>query len=524
MTKRKREAPARLFLLAVGLAVLSLLGSEAVAQEQRVTVVVEYVAGATLYIDAGAEGGISAEDTLYVYDQSDGALLGALRVMSSSRGRSVVTFASDPFPITRGEVLEISFIPVALPAEPEIPETEGRSRIASKRSARVDGRLSLSLNALQSTTAGRVVGLEPIHRTFTTPTMRLRLAATHLPGDVTFRTNLRTGARLSSDDLIQPPETFRIYQLSLEKSLRGFPLFVRLGRFHNPFERYSGYWDGLLVRVGGDEGLGVGVAAGFHPDRLNEDFNTELPKASAFLNYRYRSRLIGYRVDASVHHIQPRDGLTQSTYVGLSQRLRWDGWLLTQDLQVDRHPTTGIWRIAQLLVRTAVPVHRVLELYGRYSLRRPSLSPLDSLVSRRREQAGLGLMLRLWNGSIGGDVTATRLESAETGYTYSSFLSFPRTMLLDLGFSGSTSYWTLSSAKTLYLSGGVTRFIGRAQGRASYHRYTTKSVGTELLTQGGELGFAIPLRRRLFATLRAVVSRSENLSSNSLDAQLWMTF
>ncbi len=525
MSKRGRRKSLERFLTAISIAALGLSGSSAAAQEQRLSVVVEYVAGATLYIDAGTEEGISTQDTLYVYNPTDGTFIGSLRVLESSSGRSVLTFAGQPFPITRGDVLEISLAASAGPAPiTDVPLASEYIPAASGQPLQVGGRLSLSVNALQSTTQGRVVGLEPIDRTFTTPTMRLRLDVAHLPGDITFRTNLRTATRLSSDDLIQPPESFRIYQLSLEKSFRSFPLFIRMGRFYSPFERYSGYWDGMLLRLGGEDGLGGGVAVGFDPDRLNEEFNTQRPKYTGFLNYKAAGRDVGYRIDASFHHIRPKDDIAQSTFAGLSQRLRLGGWLLTQDLQVDRHPGTGEWTVSHLLLSTSVPLHRQVELYARYSLRRPSLSPLDTLVAGQRQQAGGGLIFRVWSGSISGDVTATRLESGETSYSYSSFLSIPRTALLGLGFSGSASYWTRSSATTLFLSGGISRYIGRAQARAFYHRYTTESVGTTLVTQGGEIAVAIPLSRRLFSTLRAVASRSDNLSSNSLDAHFTVIF
>lgn len=526
----KRQALLRLLSPTILLIASGLFVSRAAAQQQRLSVVVEYIAGANLYIDAGAEEGIGAGDTLYVYNQSDGTLLGTFRVLNTSQGRSVVTFAGRPFPITRGDALDISFVPAPLSVEAqraaaEARQAEERRRAAARAPLQIDGRLSFSISALQSTTQGRVVGLEPIDRTFTTPTGRLRLTASHLPGDLTFQTNLKTTARYSSNDLIQPSEAFRVYQLHLEKSFQELPLFVRLGRFYNPFERYSGYWDGLLIRVGADEGLGVGIAAGFHPDRLNENFSSQMPKYTAFVNYKYRDRLFGYRADASVHHIRNRSGVGENTYLGFSQRLRYGGWRVSQDLQVDRDLERGSWNITQLQVNTSVSVNRSVAVHGRYSLRQPSiLSPLDSLLPLRRDQGGFGLTLRVLNGSVGGDVTGTRVEGREFGYTYSSFLNFPRTGLWALGFSASGSYWIQGTSTTLYLSGGVTREFGRTQTRAFFSRYASETEGTKLVTQGGELAVTLPLMGRVFSTLRAAVQRSKNLSSNSLDAQLWMSF
>lgn len=86
----------------------SLPPAVALAQQERLSVIVEYVAGANLYLDAGADDGIRANDTLQVYSGTESVPLGDFVVISSSSDRAVVTFADRPFSVTRGDVLIIT--------------------------------------------------------------------------------------------------------------------------------------------------------------------------------------------------------------------------------------------------------------------------------------------------------------------------------------------------------------------------------------------------------------------------------
>ncbi|MEE9245752.1 MAG: hypothetical protein V3U63_06075, partial [Gemmatimonadota bacterium] len=234
-----------------------------------------------------------------------------------------------------------------------------------------------------------------------------------------------------------------------------------------------------------------------------------------------------YHTDVSFHQIRPSEslGLKQRTYLGWSQRLRWGGFRVSQDLQVDRSSSTGDWKITQLLVRASVPITEGLDLNTRYSLRQPSpLTPLDSLLPDRRDQATVGLAYWVAGAMLGGDVTATRLEGRDIAYTYSASFNIPRSVVLDLGISASASYWTREDARTLYLSGGISRAFGLIQARAFYHRYRTERGQDDLLTNTGEAAINFPITRRVYSSVQARIQRGENLSSKSLNAGLWMTF
>jgi hypothetical protein len=507
----------------VSLAVLCLSASTLHAQERRISVVVEYLAGANLYISAGTNENISPDDTLFVYEDSTEVYLGAFVVISSSQERSVVTFAGDPFPVTRGKVLQIEFTGAhAVVLQTAAPER--RRRDVSSRVPEVHGRFSVDMNMLQSTTQGREVGVEPIDRYFTTPSARLRLAIVHLPGDIRFRTNARFSARYSAGSVVEPTQSLRVYQATLDKSFEKVPVQVQAGRFYSPFETYSGYWDGLLVHLGSG-GFGGGVAVGFQPERSDEAPTAELPKYTVFLDYRYRGKSIAYRTDVSFHEVRPRSGFPSQMFAGWSQRLRVGRFQLSNDLQVDRDPATDTWRIAQLQVRSSIPLARGLDLNARYSRRQPSvLTPLGNLISSRREQVSGGLSFWARGASIRADVTANRFEGGDFTYTYSSSFSVARTPFMGVGLNGSGSYWKQDGASALFVTGGVSRTFGRVVSRASYQRYRSEFGSNTLLTHAVDLSLTVPFSRRVSAVIRGRTQRGENLTNNNLYVSLWTSF
>lgn len=509
-------------------AVLSLVGPAAHAQ-QGLDVVVEFIAGSNLYISAGTERGINADDTLLVYTEADGVLLGEFVVVSATRERAVVAFVSSPFPATRGKGLYVVFKHslVAPPPQPVAPTEARQPPGSSEGGMRISGRLSLDVNALQTRSEAPDIGVEPTERTFTTPTARLRAALTHLPGDLRLQVNMRASSRYSSDP-VQPDESFRVYQASLERDWKAAQF--RLGRFYNRYETYSGYWDGFLLHLGGD-GFGLGGAVGFQPDRSNELFSRDLPKYTVFLNAGHRGRSVRYATDLSFHQLMPRNGLPNHMYGGWSQRLQVGGFQLSHNLQVDRDPTTSKWVVTQLLARTAIPLGRRVNLRARYALRQPyPITLVEPLITTRRDQGSVGLWFWLGNGSLGADVTVNQVRNESRSYTYAGSFSFPNTAILGLGFSSSISYWMLADRKVLYVSGALSRTFGRVQLQASYYRYQTDELSTALdqlttiLAHTGELSLSFPLARRLYSSLQGRIQRGENQNNNNLYASLWLNF
>jgi hypothetical protein len=105
------------------LGLLAVLALPAQAQERRVNVQIEAVAGENAYLSIGTEGGVAAGDTLAAF-RGD-RLAGRLRVVSATATRSVVTFVGEPFAITRGERFEVALAAPHLVAAEPAPDTAG---------------------------------------------------------------------------------------------------------------------------------------------------------------------------------------------------------------------------------------------------------------------------------------------------------------------------------------------------------------------------------------------------------------
>jgi hypothetical protein len=644
-------------------AIPALLAGPARAQEQRLQVVVVYIAGANVYIDAGTERGISEGDTLDVFSDPAGNRLGAFQVVSSTRERAVLAFAGRPFAVTRGVTLQVvprtplraspaartthtarailhpengseiqawftisddgrrlavtgtatglrpgslytSFLyggntvargPNACTAESGglslglgrwnvdvagngtltttltgdkyVPISEigtvsvrdvslafelvacgeavtqraprtaaagqpsgGRASRSASRSTNLSGRLSVDINVLESTTQlGETQ--PPIERLYTTPSVRLRTTVNELPWGFDFTTNLRATSFMSNNEAVQPTQSLRVYQASIGKSFRSVPLQFQLGRFYNPYETFSGYWDGLVVHVG-RSGLGAGFAVGFQPNRGNEDFSTDLPKYGAFIDYQYSGGSVRYYADLSYNELRPSNGLLGHRFVGLSQRFQWNRFGLSQRLRVDRNAGTDKWELTQLEVRTTLPLGRRLTALVGYSYWRslfflgtttPEVTELAA-TAYERERGSFGLSYSMWSGTIGADVTMNRLEGDEISYTYGSHFSFPRTPLLGFGLFGSANYWERGTAKTLYLTPGITRSFGRLESRLSYSRYSFTNGPSTLITHTFDMSLTFPVTRRWYLLVQGRAQRSPTLNSNSVYSGLWLSF
>lgn len=526
MSSYTKPRPAACVVLVAGVAILSAAASSVRAQDRQVDVVVEYVAGSDIYIDAGRDRGILDGDTILVYGMEGGSPLGALRVISATAEKAVLTFAAEAFPITRGDRLRISLdrLPVPAPrAEVGGRRSTGTTTASRDYGPRLSGRLTMDMDLLRTRIRFPGSALEDEDRLFATPAVGLRTTITRLPGDLVVNTSMRLAYRHSSDTDIQPEASLRLYEANVGKTF-GEVVQVQAGRFYNPYERFSGYWDGLLVRVGGRH-LGAGFASGFEPDRSDEGFTSSLPKYTAFLDYRYRAGDFVYDADISFHQVRPRIDLADHTYFGWSQGLRVGGFRLSSDLQVDRDPSDGGWTITELFVDGSIPLGARLYLDGRYSRRRPYFIWLGELpIAERREQAGVGLTYRSLGGFVSADVTSNRWADGERSLTYSSSVVIPRSAILDLGLSASASYWKRDGTDALVLSPGLTRSFGRVDSRLGYQLYRSGNVASAFQTHAVDLTLSFPLTRRTYSSLGGSLRFGDDLLTQGLRATVWTTF
>lgn len=507
--------------LVVGL----LLAVPLAAQQPRVPAVVDYLAGANIYLAVGTDQGIVANDTLTVYATADGDPIGRFLVVSATAARAVVEFLGAPFPVTRGATLMLEPGTVrrggaaAVNAEPQRPERPSRGRGPS-----LHGRVSLEANAFESTTRWESNEPQSATRRFATPALGLRAVAADLPGGLRLKTNLRALYRYSEPDVIDPAWALQVYEASVGTASTAAPVYVEAGRFINPYASVSGVWDGAMIHVGG-RGLGAGVAAGFEPDRGDQKVSTTLPKYAAFVTYDAGDGPVRYATDVSVHHVRPRNGLPVHTYGGWSQYLRVQRLRLGSSLQVDRNPVTSTWEITRLHATASVPVVPRLELRGRLSIYQPyqrwqTADPFPF----RRDQAGGGLYFWGPRGSISADVTAARIEGGETSLTYAGAFSVLRTPIFGLDWSVSATYWDQDAFTALYGTTGIAREFGRVMARASYQLYRAGDTSFRSVSHTGDLALSLPLARGVYATLQGRVQRGDNLWTNGLFAGLWTAF
>jgi hypothetical protein len=497
------------------------------AQDIRLEVMVDQIAGTSIYLRAGTADGIAQDDTLTVFNESGDQAVGALLVISATASRSVVSFLADPFPVTRGTLLRIRI--GSSPSAAERAQEPGVDPVRTTESPpsaypQVRGRLSLQLNTLASTTSWSGNEDVSIDRRFTTPAIGLRFGVKDLPGGLELASNLRGTYRHSSNDLVQPAHSMRVYEASVRKSFERAPLQVQLGRFYNRYETYSGYWDGLLLRYG-TRGLGAGVAVGYEPDRANEGVSTDLPKYTTFVDFNHVGDQVGYFTDISFHQQLPGNDVATETFFGWSQQLTMGRTRLGTNLQVHRDPGGNSWSVTRLHTNGSVPLTSRVSLLGRYAFDRPEYRfRFTQLFSFERRQAGVGF--RYWGrgGNASLYVTTNRVNQGDLSYSVSSSFRVTRTQVLELGFHGAGTVWMLENTRVINLLAGIDRVFGRVQSRASYRLYRTVGANSTLLSHTVDAALVFPIGRRVFSTINARVQQGTNQTSNSLFVSLWTSF
>lgn len=528
-TRASRVVIARraVWCLCASLVVGGVMAEPAQSQEPGLEVTIVYIAGTDLYLDVGTTRGIAAGDTLQVFQGPGEAYLGTVVVRSATADRSVVVFEGDPFPVTRGKPLYVTF---GHTAEVEVRNDAAAVVVAPRQvgrqthGPRTSGRLSIDVPLLRSTT--RWVSDEPVRveRRFVSPSLGLRATVTDLPGGLRVELNSRATYRYSSPLVVQPAQSFRLYQATVGKRFTGAPLLFQAGRFYNVFDHYGGYFDGVLARVGGS-GVGVGVAVGFEPIRSNEGLSTAVPKYSAFGSMRAGSGRLRYSSEVSFNEIRPKNGLVRRTFAGWSQRLAWNRLVLSQDLQVDRTEPNGEFAITRLRLRGTVPIGRPFLLSIRYGADR-AFDPLfgDTLPHPRREQVGVGLHYWGRGAALALDVTQNRAVGWEPSYTYSTSLSLTRTPFAGIGVSAAAAYFALSESQALQWSVGLSRAVGSVNARASYSEYHTALSSRTFGSRAADLAVLAPLWRGVHLSTVLRTQWGENLLMQSVSFGIWTSF
>ena len=499
----------------------------------RTAVSVDYVGVEGVYLAVGADQGLAVGDTILVYADSGAAeAAGRVVLTSVTRRRALAATVGGSLRLERGDVVYLPLprtdaphepSPVALSAEAApAPAVAAGPRPA--RGPRISGRLALDFEARETRTAWTGDLFGETRRRFATPTSRLSLVASDLPGGLAVRANVRASYRY--DDLAAgpPPLSVRAYEAVAVKSFTRVPLEIMVGRFGNPHESYSAYWDGALLRLGGRSGPGLGVVAGFEPELHNEGLSRALPKLTAFADFAARGGAWRYDTDASVHLLWPA-GRAERRFVGWSQRVTAGPLALAQRLRVDQASGGGRWSLGDARLRASLDLGGSLRLRSTYRRARSTLPPIFGAsgvtASPVRREVTVGLDLSGRRGSLSLESGRTDRDGRDAGLSMSAGAGV-RVGAARLQLSGRR--WTRAGAESLSVAPAVELRGSSWEWRAGYRFYRTRSGQSAIDAHAAEGRVGLSLGRGSRLTLRAERQWGAQLSGTRLQLGVWRSF
>lgn len=527
--EESRAAAAVLILTSFGVGFPS---AATLAQEvNRVPVVVDYVGVEGVYLPIGTDQGAQVGDSLRVFAADTATTpLGILLFTAASRSRSVATMLEPAFELQRGDSLYVSLptaeVTAGAPNRPGIETAQAAgepSRQASTEGGpRVSGRVTLEVDARQTRVSWEGADLfGRTTRTFATPVSNVSLRVADLPGGFRLEMNARGSYRYSDGVAIKPERSVRVYNLSAVKVFERAPVEVRLGRFYNSYETYSGYWDGALVRVGRRTGPGIGVVAGFDPNRGDERPSGDVRKVTGFADFSARGASWRYDTDISVHFLRPAaDSLPDRRFAAWTQQGSVGRMAFSQRLRLDRDES-GSWSLAQLRLRTGVSLVGGLRLNLAYGRSRPGLFRGSLLqLSPEREEMTAGFSVFGGASSLMFDAGSSQWADKERGFALSGSAS-TRVGSVQLFLSGRR--WSRAGMTSLAAAPSIGFGGGWLATRLGSQFYRTRGMQT-LTSQAGTVELTATPSAGLWITLRAEQQWSRALDGTRIRLTVGRSF
>ena len=505
--------------------------TQAPAQQPPLRVVVEYITTSQVYLSAGQLQGLFANDTVTARRGTGARDSLRLAIASSSRTRSVATPDANTA-VNRGDVLFIEVSAAALQRAaalrappPVVTETAtpppAAAVVAQRQQTRpgINGRIGVELDAMQTEVRYGAGEDQSERRTWFTPTLRLRLRTEALPGGLRLSTNLRA-TQLSSTSTNPAELRVQLYQASLEGDIKPAGLHFQFGRFYNSYESHSGYWDGMLLRVGSN-GVGAGIVAGYTPEHGNQTLSSASPKVSAFVDAHVRRGSFRYDVDLSAHQQSNIFLVPNRQFVGLSQSIAFGRSYFTQRVQLGK---TGdqleLWQ-AQITANTVVA--GPLSVNARFTTERNDLYFGNAPELGRRTRVSAGAVL---SGKAGfANAEAGRIDNGFGSEATTASLNFflPRSLgIAGLGFSGNLS--RDSAYTSTYVAPYIERASGGMRARLGATYYRTDFGANVFEQKGGDISLTLPLGRRTEISWTAAASTGSSMRTARTSLALWRSF
>jgi hypothetical protein len=286
MTMRAISVLALVALLGLAAAVPS--PAAAAAGAARVT----YLAGGSVYVDAGQAEGVREGDTLEVV--RDGAVVARLRAIYLSSHRAACDTLAGGVPARVGDA--IRFVarleaPAPVPAPPVQPLVPAAAPAAAgpatlttlapnpPRASRLRGRVGLRLFAIQSDEAGDL----------TQPAADLRFDAVNaggLPVDLVADVRGRRTTRSIAGSGAATEASTRVYRLAASLHDVRARRRVTVGRQVSPLLSSVSLFDGALAEWGGER-YTVGAFGGAEPDPVQLRPSADVVESGGFLQLRH---------------------------------------------------------------------------------------------------------------------------------------------------------------------------------------------------------------------------------------------
>ncbi|NND70389.1 MAG: hypothetical protein HKN43_02315 [Rhodothermales bacterium] len=507
------------------------------AQETTVNATVVYVAGPNFYLSAGRAAGIAPGDTLRV--ERSGESLGSWVVISSSSRRSVVKSAAG-YELQVGSEVQLILPQPAIPIDRGIDaivdaaeereqvsimksNTQPVSRQVERPKASLMGRVSLNIGGNRSTTTSLIDASASRQRITAIPSISVLLRGRDLPGGVTFRINTRAYYRYTDQNTFANPASIRLYDARVERQFSSSGLVVSVGRFNSQHERFSGYWDGFMVRAGRRR-TGVGIATGFQPSRLNEGFTADLPKYSAFVNVGFTENRIRYDGSLSFTDIVGQSGYYRHMIAGAEHKIRLGRSRISNELQINRDPIDGAWKFirvrgsANLFFNDHFSASVGHDRYRSFSVWSSSVIPADMRI-----RSTVGLSVRGARQFVSLSTTRSQYGNQEP------FLSVAASGRLrrlpgNLDIGSYASYWQQTNFSGMSVSTDVGTTVKSVNLRLRY-RFShsgLNGIGTNSHTVTNSLIYR--QSRRLSFTIQATILTGSVMTNYSLFSGLSVSF
>ena len=96
--------------------------------------------------------------------------------------------------------------------------------------------------------------------------------------------------------------------------------------------------------------------------------------------------------------------------------------------------------------------------------------------------------------------------------------------VLGLGLSSAATYSDLRDGNAWFVTGDLSRRVGRADFRGTYQLYRSAIAGSVLESHTAGLAFTVPLAQRVFASIRARSQFGAHIAATNVYMSLWTTF